>query len=66
MLEVKMVLAVTVRRFQVRSAYDEWDRLHWGNRSGSKMVNGERAYPVLDGAAHPSEGLPCRVEMIAH
>lgn len=59
MLELKLVLIMTAREFEVKSVYDEWDRLNPTN--GTKTVNGDRAYQILSGAAHPSDGLPCRV-----
>ena len=59
--DVKTVLAMTVREFDIRGAYDEWDELH--PRSGLKMAWGERAYQVFAGAAHPADGFPCRVSL---
>jgi cytochrome P450 len=64
MLELKIVLAMTAREFDIRSVYDEWDRLH--PTQGLKTLNGDRAYQILSGAAHPSDGLPCRVSLAAH
>jgi len=61
MLELKMVLTMTAREFEVKSVYDEWDTLH--PRKGPKTVSGDRAYQILSGAAHPSDGLPCRVSL---
>jgi cytochrome P450 len=62
-LELKIVLAVTTREFDIRSVYDEWDKLH--HKKGPKTLNGDRAYQVLSGAAHPSDELPCRVSIAA-
>ena len=59
MLEIKIVMVMTLRRFEVISAYDEWDRLK--KRKGLRSVNGERAYQVV--LAQPSEGLPCKVKL---
>jgi cytochrome P450 len=64
MLELKLVLVMTVRGFEVKSVYDEWDKSNHIN--GTKTVNGDRAYQILSGAAHPSHGLPCRVSLAAH
>ena len=61
MLELKLVLVLTAREFVIESVYDEWDRLH--PRSGPKTLDGDRAYQILYGAAHPSDGLPCRVSL---
>ncbi|KAL2045339.1 hypothetical protein N7G274_002422 [Stereocaulon virgatum] len=64
MLELKLVLVMTIRGFEVTSVYEEWDRLNPIN--GTKTINGDRAYQILSGAAHPSDGLPCRVSLVAH
>lgn len=64
MLELKLVLVMTARDFEVKSVYDEWDKLNPIN--GTKTINGDRAYQILSGAAHPSDGLPCRVSLAAH
>ncbi|KAI9694887.1 MAG: hypothetical protein M1822_000503 [Bathelium mastoideum] len=59
LLEIKLVLALTVREFHVVSAYEEWDRAT--KPKGPKTVNEDRAYQILTGAAHPSDGFPCTV-----
>ena len=64
MLELKLVLIMTAREFEIKSAYDDWDRSHLKN--GPKTVSGDRAYQILSGAAHPSDGLPCRVSLAVH
>lgn len=61
MLELKLVLVMTTRTFEFKTVYDEWDQLH--PRSGPRTVDGDRAYQVLSGAAHPVDGLPCRVSL---
>lgn len=63
MLELKIVLAMTTREFEIKSTYEEWDKLKPGR--GPKTVNGDRAYQILSGSAHPNDKLPCRVS-IAH
>lgn len=60
-LEVRLILALTVREFTVESAYDEWDKK--ARTKGPKTVNGDRAYQILLGAAHPNDGFPCRVSV---
>lgn len=60
-IEMKIVMALTMREFDVHSAYVEYDQL---NRKGENYVNsvdGERAYQIKLGSAHPSDGLPCKV-----
>ncbi|QSZ34445.1 hypothetical protein DSL72_006037 [Monilinia vaccinii-corymbosi] len=45
MMELKVVLAMTVRELDVRGAYEEWDE-KFGDKKEVKEVNGERAYQV--------------------
>ena len=59
--EIKTVLALTVREFDIRGAYEEWDELHPGK--GSKTAWGERAYQVFSGAAHPADRFPRKVTL---
>ena len=61
LLELKLVVVMTVRKFDVSPAYEDWDRLN--PKKGQKTVEGERAYQVLRGGAHPSDGFPCRVAL---
>ena len=58
-LDVRTLLVMTVREFDFKDAYEEWDRLHPGK--GIRQVDGERAYQVQIGGAHPTDGFPCRV-----
>jgi Cytochrome P450 len=60
-LNIRIVLVMTIRRFDVRDAYNEWDRLH--PSKGIKRVNGERAYQISSGGAHPADGFPCKVSL---
>jgi cytochrome P450 len=61
MLDIKVTLAMVVREFNVRDAYEEWDKL-MGSK-GLKTVQGERAYQVSKGSLHPADGFPCRVSI---
>ncbi|KAI1842737.1 hypothetical protein JX266_011058 [Neoarthrinium moseri] len=63
-LEIKVVLVMLVRTFNVIVAYEEWDRLqgHHDGKPHNMTVAGERAYQV--GMQHPSEGFPCRVQVL--
>lgn len=60
-LDLKITLVLTVREFEISNAYGEWDRLH--RPAGIKTVNGERAYQMQTGGAHPADGFPCRVRL---
>jgi cytochrome P450 len=61
MLDLRVSIAMLVREFDISDAYDEWDRMYPQKRS--QTVNGERAYQVGNGGAHPADGFPCRVSL---
>lgn len=63
-LDVKIALVMTIREFDIHPAYDEWDRTH--PNQGIKTVNGERAYQISSGGAHPADGFPCKVSLRKH
>jgi cytochrome P450 len=69
LIEMKVVLAMTVREFDFKAAYDELDSLMgdgtlWARdesfRKGPQEVFGERMHQILLAAAKPSEGMPVR------
>ena len=60
-LEMKLALVMTIRKFDFSARFEEWDEIH--RRSGPKSVNGERAYHSLDGTSRPRNGFPCRVTL---
>ena len=62
--EMKIVLALTVREFNIVEAYEEWDVKKGTPERNRAGVNGERVYQILRGGAHPSEFYPCRVERL--
>ena len=57
MIEMKVIMVLTARRFDVGLAYEELDRAK-GTR-GIRTVYGERGYQIH--RAQPSDDLPCRV-----
>jgi len=59
MLEIKLVLAMTIREFDIRATFQEWEQVN--GRKGPNTVNGEIAYQSLDGTNRPRDGFPCRV-----
>ena len=61
MMELRVVLACVVRRFDFKPAYDEWDRIMHPRKGSLQTYRGERAYQVAEGAAHPVDHYPCRV-----
>ncbi|KAL8772127.1 MAG: hypothetical protein Q9209_002562 [Squamulea sp. 1 TL-2023] len=58
MIELKVVLCLVARRFEISPAYEELDA-GMGSNGLVRKVNGERAYQV--GKGEPSGFLPCRV-----
>jgi cytochrome P450 len=67
MLEARLVLAMVVRKFEFKPAFDALEELardgskyasdpRW--RKGKQDLDGEEAYPVLIGSAKPREGMP--------
>ena len=59
MIQIKAILAMTVREFDIVPMYDEWDGSHF--KKGARTVDGERVYQTEEGAAHPSDHYPCKV-----
>ncbi|KAG9238985.1 hypothetical protein BJ875DRAFT_348045, partial [Amylocarpus encephaloides] len=53
MNEPKKILALTVREFDIKDAYEGFDDM--------VTVDGGRAYQFEKGGAHPADHLPCRV-----
>lgn len=60
--DIKTVLVMTLREFDILPAYDEWDKSN--PTKDLKTVFGERAYQISSGAAHPADGFPCKVSLI--
>ena len=56
--EMKLTLALTAREFNFTSVYKELDQ----GKKGIWTVNGELAYQVPKGSAHPRDGMPMRVK----
>lgn len=57
-LEMKVVLALTIRQFHITPSFREWERVH---KKGPTALNGEMAYQTLNGTNRPRNGFPCRV-----
>ncbi|KAI9851999.1 MAG: hypothetical protein M1838_002122 [Thelocarpon superellum] len=58
LLEMKIIMVLTLRRFDVTAAYDDWDRQHGGP---GPVVDGFRSYQILVSSAKPCEEMPARV-----
>ncbi|ROT41099.1 cytochrome P450 monooxygenase-like protein [Sodiomyces alkalinus F11] len=67
--EMKIVLAMTVRKFDIRSAFEDLKLLKGGpgcwpsDESGIQKVYGDEAYQIMMGSAKPREGMPARVSV---
>jgi hypothetical protein len=61
MTEIKTILVLTLRKFDIKNAYGEWDRKY--PSKGIKTALGERAYQVTGGGGgqHPADRYPCRI-----
>lgn len=59
MLEIKVIMVMTVRRFEVDLMYEELD-----GAKGTRTVYGQRGYQIQ--RAQPSDDLPCRVTKVLH
>ncbi|KAF7886789.1 uncharacterized protein EAF02_003436 [Botrytis sinoallii] len=62
MTEIKLMLALTIRDFDFKDAYEEYDEMK-GNPEGLN-VNGQRAYMMLRGGGHPADHYPCKVAFV--
>jgi cytochrome P450 len=74
MNEMRIVLILTARTFDIVPAYEEWEAEQraqkgwWAKMMTSKnepikTVRGERAYQTARAGAHPADGYPCRVTL---
>jgi hypothetical protein len=75
--ELRVVLIMTARTFNVRPVYEEWDASEkdkegvftgllrsFGVKGDTcKQVWGERAYQTMKSGARPADGYPCRVSL---
>ena len=62
LLELKLVMVMTLRNFNIAASYDVWDQVH--RTKEPKTVNGERAYYALKGTTRPVDGFPARVTVV--
>ena len=60
MIEMKVIMVMTVRRFDFKLAYKDVDGVKGTN--GINTVHGERGYQIQ--RAQPSDDLPCRVSKV--
>ena len=67
LIESRIILALTVRSFDIQICYDELAKL---KNDGSGYLDdthgevfGDTAYQVQLGTAKPREGMPCRIKL---
>lgn len=62
-LELKVVLVMTARLFDITPAYDQWDEMH--PRQGIKTVEGDRVYQAEmgGGGSHPVDAFPVKITL---
>ena len=58
--EIKLMLALTIREFDFKDSYKEFDALK-KNPVGWN-VNGQRAYMMRRGGGHPAHHYPCKIK----
>ncbi|KAB8272983.1 cytochrome P450 [Aspergillus minisclerotigenes] len=61
LLDIRVTLLMTVREFDFKDQYAEWDRRHLAH--GLNTIFGERAYMIQAGSGRPAQGLPCKVTL---
>ncbi|KAL8702593.1 MAG: hypothetical protein Q9201_004225 [Fulgogasparrea decipioides] len=59
-IELKIFMILTLRNFDIRSAYEEQDKLDGKDRS-AHTIDGDRAHQVLIATGKPAGGYPARV-----
>ena len=59
MIEMKIVMVIVAREFNIDVMYEELDRINVAK--GVRSMDGERAYQLSMG--QPSGNLPCRVQV---
>ena len=76
LLELRLTLVMTVRTFSIVPAYEEWDALKpkgllQGLLEGAGIpkrdpptIDGDRAYPIERGGAHPKDMYPCKLNLL--
>ncbi|KUJ06776.1 cytochrome P450 [Mollisia scopiformis] len=68
MLEMKIIMALTIREFDITACYEEWDR-KLGREKPGEMLDGKRgmfghrAFQEMKATAKPVDGMPVRVSL---
>ncbi|KAI0121744.1 vera protein [Xylariales sp. AK1849] len=60
MMELKLVLVLVVRKFDIEQAWERWDELR-GHTGPKDEVAGKRLYMIGDGTGHTKDETPVRI-----
>jgi cytochrome P450 len=60
-LNVKTMLIMTIREFDIHFVYEEWDQVH--SKKKIKTVNEERAYQISSEEAHSTNEFSCKISL---
>ncbi|KAF6805292.1 VerA protein [Colletotrichum sojae] len=63
LVEIKLVAALIIRKFDVEEAWDAWDAAKGLQGKKKDMVKGQRLYVAGDGIGHPKDGMPVHVRL---
>jgi hypothetical protein len=65
MMQIKLVLVLMVRKFDIELAWEEWDAMRekQGIKVIRQMVEGERLYTTGKATAHPKDGAPVHLKL---
>ncbi|KAI2632597.1 cytochrome P450 [Hypomontagnella submonticulosa] len=63
LMELKLVLVMVVRTFDIEEAWVEWDKRQGSKATPTHMVEGQRLYQVGTSVVHPKDGMPVHVRM---
>ncbi|KAI1822543.1 vera protein [Xylaria intraflava] len=63
LIELRIVLALTARRFDIEEAWDEWDAQRGSKATPNDKIDGQRLYQVGNGTVHPKDGMPVHVKL---
>ncbi|KAL8744058.1 MAG: hypothetical protein Q9190_003660 [Brigantiaea leucoxantha] len=64
-IELKIIMALILRDFDIKAAYEEQDKLD-GKNNDSMNWNGDRAYQVLIATAKPANRFPAKATRRSH
>ncbi|KAI1385708.1 cytochrome P450 4V3 [Hypoxylon trugodes] len=63
MIELRLVCVVIARTFDIREAWEEWDKIQGPKATPTHLVNGKRLYGIGNSTVHPKDGMPVHVRM---